>query len=134
MQNNTIKINNSAKIYAFIENLRLHIGAVKNFNHYVKNWLKANTTEHFEAIDDTIAPSKILTTVMAAKEFTVRHMSNLKNLLNVLNSLTGGEHNSLSDNLSNQELQNHKKALTVTNQLNTLTMALDDLLKAVGTA
>lgn len=134
MQNNTIKINNSAKIYIFIEALSQHIAAVKNFNHYVKNWLKANTTEHFEAIDDTIAPSKILTTVMAAKEFTVRHMSNLKNLLIVLNSLTGGEHNSLSDNLSNQELQNHKKALTVTNQLNTLTIALDDLLKAVGTA
>ena len=130
---NTIKINNSAKIYAFIENLQLHIGAVKNFNHYVKNWLKANTTEHFEETADTITPNKTLTTVMAAKELTVRHMSSLKNLLITLNALTGGEYNNLSDNLSNRELENHQKAHTVTTQLNNLTIALDDLLKAVGT-
>ena len=125
---NTIKINNSAKIYAFIENLQLHIGAVKNFNHYVKNWLKANTTEHFEETADTITPNKTLTTVIATKEISVQHMSHLKNLLIAIDPLAGNRHY----NLANQEPQNHQKRFTLTKQLGNLTVALEGLLKVVG--
>ncbi|MEI6529706.1 MAG: hypothetical protein WCN88_04940 [Candidatus Falkowbacteria bacterium] len=130
MQNSTIKI------HAFAGALSQHICAVNNFTHYGRKWLKANTTENCEAVADTITPNKTVTAVMAVKDFSVKHMSYLKNLLTVL---TSTNHSS-----SNQGLQDHQKILTVikefvgfgkncTVQLNTLTVALDDLLKVVGT-
>jgi hypothetical protein len=63
MQNNTVKI------HAFAGALSQHICAVDNFTHYVRKWLKANTTENCETIADTLTPNKTVTAVIAIKEF-----------------------------------------------------------------
>ena len=122
MQNNTVKI------YAFTEKLKRHICAVNNFNNFVREWLRGNTTENSEMVVDTLTPNKMLTTVIATKEISVQHMSHLKNLLIAIDPLAGNRHY----NLANQEPQNHQKRFTLTKQLGNLTVALEGLLKVVG--
>lgn len=124
MQSNTIEIP------AFTRKLSQHIYAVNNFNNFAREWLRGNTAKNSKMVDDTSTPNRTLTTVMATKELSVQHMSHLKNLLIIMNSLTGNKH----DALANQERQNHQKTLTITKQLSNLTVALEGLLKVVGAA